>query len=90
MNGKLYSKRTLAGRWSGPYAHSGTVKAVAGVKGTIYGVGMNSHIYKRSGLRGRWTHIRGSCCVKDLSVSSNSAHTTYGKILTVFINVSRL
>ena len=82
MNGKLYSKRTLGGRWSGPYAHSGTVTAVSGVRGAIYGVGTNRHIYRRSGLRGRWTHIRGSCCVKDISVRDVSGHPVYGKILS--------
>ena len=80
MNGKLYSKRTLGGRWSGPYAHSGTVKAVAGVRGTIYGVGMNNHVYKRYDLRGHWVHIRGSCCVKDISVRDVNGHPVYGKI----------
>jgi len=78
MNGKLYSKRTLGGRWSGPYANSGTVKAVSGVEDTIYGVGMDNHIYRRYDLRGRWEHIRGSCCVKDIFVRNVNGHPVHG------------
>ena len=78
-NGKLYSKRTLAGKWTGPYPRSGTVKAASGVIGTIYGVGTNNHIYRRSGLRRPWTAIPGSCCVKDISVQPTIGHPVYGK-----------
>ena len=83
-NGKLYSKRSLAGRWAGPHPYSGTVKAVSGVIGTIYGVGTNNHIYRRSGLRGRWAAIPGSCCVKDIFVRPTIGHPVYGKTFTTF------
>ena len=78
-NNLLYSKASLNSRWTGPYAHSGSVKAAAGVTGQIYGVGLNNHIYKRPGLNGRWTHIPGSCCVKDIYVSPSHGHLTYGE-----------
>eukprot|EP00795_Rhopilema_esculentum_P015348 gene15348-6576_t len=78
MNGRLYSKKTLNSRWVGPYAYSGTVKAVAGVSGQIYGIGMNNYIYKRPGLKGRWKIIPGSCCVKDIFVRDDIyTHLTY-------------
>ena len=79
-NGKLYSKASFNSRWVGPYRNSGTVIAAAGVTGTIYGIGTNKHIYKRSGLNGVWTHIPGSCCVKDIHVSPELGHHTYGKM----------
>ncbi|XP_065059286.1 uncharacterized protein LOC135686851 [Rhopilema esculentum] len=79
MGGKLYSKSTLNSRWVGPYAHSGVVKAVAGVTGRIYGVGMDNFIYRREDLNGRWSRIPGSCCVKDISVQDDFfKHFTYG------------
>ena len=90
MNGRLYSKRSLTGRWTGPYAYSGTVKAVSGAIGTIYGVGTNNHIYRRSGLRGRWRAIPGSCCVKDIFVRSTAGHPVYGKKCRNFLKVLSL
>ena len=87
-NGRLYSKKTLKSRWVGPYARSGTVKAVAGVSGQIYGIGMDNFIYKRPGLKGRWKKIPGSCCVKDIFVRDDIyTHLTYGKIIKLFIFV---
>ncbi|XP_065061166.1 uncharacterized protein LOC135688304 [Rhopilema esculentum] len=78
MNGKLYSKKSLNSRWEGPYPHSGTVKAVAGVTGRLYGVGMDNFIYRREGLASRWRKIPGSCCVKDIEVRDDvNKHFTY-------------